>query len=374
MVVGPDGKLPLPWLDRLLDDALSEQRGHALLVHGAAGSGSLSFGLCLAQAWLCEAAERSGDPDPAGRPGASAGRPCGRCASCRLVQSRSHPDLLVLLPEVLRRDVEWPLSGDKADADDSKRKPSKQIRIDEVRLLIDWATRTPSRGRGKVALIHPADSVNHQAANALLKTLEEPPASTRLVLTCGDPELLLPTVRSRCQRLRLAEPPAPVALAWLAAQGVLPDDAAGVLLRACSGRPLDAYTWSKAGVDAATWAALPQGIAQGQTAALAGWPVPRVVDALQKLCHDALLKAGGAPSRYFPNECVPSHGQTPALADWSRELQRVARHDGHPWNEGLLVDALVQAGARALARGPAIAPTSAHTLGPVLKRRLDTLG
>jgi DNA polymerase-3 subunit delta' len=329
----------LPWLATPLADALDSQRGHALLVHGAAGSGALPFGLCLAQAWLCETPSL-GNPASA--------RPCGHCPSCRLVQSQSHPDLLVLLPEVLRREHGWLQAGDKAEGDDGKRKPSKQIRIDEVRLLMDWSTRTPSRGRGKVALIHPADTLNAQSANALLKTLEEPPASTRLVLTCSDPDLLLPTVRSRCQRLRLAEPPGDVALAWLAGQGLGNAEAARVLLGACSGRPLDALAWSQAGVTADSWSALPQAVARGQAAALAGWPVPRAVDALQKLCHDALSQSAGGPARYFPADRVPIHGRPAALADWSRELQRVARHDEHPWNEGLLIDALVQGGARAL--------------------------
>jgi DNA polymerase-3 subunit delta' len=356
MVVGPDGALPLPWLATTLADALHTQRGHALLVHGAAGSGALPLALCLAQAWLCEAPTEGGQPTM---------QPCGRCASCRLVQSQSHPDLLVLLPEVLRREHGWLQAGDKAEGDDGKRKPSKQIRIDEVRLLMDWCTRTPSRGRGKYAVVHPADMLNPQAANALLKTLEEPPAGTRLVLTCSDPDLLLPTVRSRCQRLRLAEPPKAVALDWLATQGVGPADAAQVLLTACSGRPLDALAWSNAGLDAAGWAALPEAVARGHASALSGWPVPRVVDALQKLCHDALSRAAGGPARYFPEGHVPSTGQPAALAEWSRELQRVARHDEHPWNEGLLIDALVQGGARAL--------TLATPAAPKPTRGLDTL-
>ncbi len=356
VVAGPDGALPLPWLAGPLADALASQRGHALLVHGAPGSGALPFGLCLAQAWLCEA-------PGAGTPPAR--RPCGRCTSCRLVQSQGHPDLLVLLPEVLRREHGWVQAGDKGENDDGKRKPSKQIRIDEVRLLMDWCTRTPSRGAVKVAVIHPADTLNPQSANALLKTLEEPPAGTRLILTCADPELLLPTVRSRCQRLRLADPPTAVALAWLAGQGVGPVDAAQVLLTACSGRPLDALALSQAGVDAGSWSALPEAVARGQAAALSGWPVPRVVDALQKLCHDALSRAGGGPAWFFPADRVPAHGHPAALAEWSRELQRVARHDEHPWNEGLLLDALVQGGARALAREPAAKTASA--------RGLDTL-
>jgi DNA polymerase-3 subunit delta' len=165
--------------------------------------------------------------------------------------------------------------------------------------------------------------------------------------------------------LRLAEPSADVALDWLSTQGVGPKDDAQVLLTACSGRPLDALAWSKAGLDANSWAALPEAVARGQSSAVSGWPVPRVVDALQKLCHDALSRAAGGPAAYYPDARVPAHGQLAALAEWSRELQRVARHDEHPWNEGLLIDSLVQGGARAL--------TPATAGLPKPSRGLDTL-
>ena len=88
-MVSPDGALPLPWLDGWLAQALRSQRSHALLIHGPAGIGQWQLSLTLAQAWLCDTP-------------ADGGRPCGHCASCRLVQARSHPDLLVLLPEALQ--------------------------------------------------------------------------------------------------------------------------------------------------------------------------------------------------------------------------------------------------------------------------------
>jgi len=334
MVVGTDGMLPLPWLAEPLAAALASHRGHALLVHGAAGVGAMPFALVLAQAWLCEDATATG------------ARPCGHCGSCRLVQSRVHPDLLVLLPETLRRAHDWPLSGDKAEGDDAKRKPSRQIRIDEVRTLIDWSTKTSARGRGKVAVLHPAEALNVQSANALLKTLEEPPAGTRLVLTAGDPALLLPTVRSRCQRLRLPAPAPADAAAWLAAQGV---ENGKVLLAASSGRPLDALALVQAGIDAAAWSALPAAMAGGQAAALGGWPIPQAVDALQKLCHDAMARAGGGPALYFPSERVPAEASWPALVAWSLELARIARNEDHPWNEPLMIDALASQARLALA-------------------------
>lgn len=330
MLVDASGALPLPWLQQPLADALRSQRGHALLLHGSPGDGALQLAFTLAQAWLCEA---------------DGTRPCGRCGSCHLVQAHGHPDLTVLLPETLRREHEWPLPDDKID---SERKPSKQIRVDDVRHLIDRVTRTSARGRGKVALLFPAEALNLQAANALLKTLEEPAPGTRLLLGSAEPARLLPTVRSRCQLMRLATPPEDAAVAWLATQGVKDGGDARVLLAACSGRPLDALALLQAGVDAGAWAALPAALAQGRAGALAGWPVPRVLDALSKLCHDAMAVCSGAAPRFFPADRSFAKAQAARLADWSRELARVARNAEHPWNEGLLVEALVRAGHEAL--------------------------
>ena len=351
MVVDDTGALSLPWLAAPLADVLATQRGHALLLHGSEGIGVLPFALTLAQAWLCEGADQSdGSPKSA---------PCGRCGSCRLVQSHVHPDLQVLMPEVLRRQHDWLRVDDKLEGDDAKRKPSKQIRIDEVRSVIDWVFKTSARGRGKVVVLHPAEALNIQSANALLKTLEEPPPGTRIVLSCADPALLLPTVRSRCQHLRLTPPTPAQAKAWLAAQGVVQPE---VLLAACSGRPLDALQLSQAGVQAEHWRALPNAVAQGQPGALQGWPLPRVVDALHKLCHDAMAAAAGAPLRYFPAGSVGVGASLTALADWSLELGRIARHDEHPWNEGLMLDTLLAAGARALRRSASIRPVAAPGL------------
>ncbi len=336
-LVGADGQLPLPWLAAPLTQVLGSTRGHALLVHGAPGVGTLAFVLTLAQAWLCE------NP-PADH------RPCGRCVSCRLFQNHLHPDLFVVLPETLRRMHRWPLAEDKPEGDD-KRKPSRQIRIDDMRGLIDWSTRTSARGSGKVAVLHPAEAMNLITASALLKTLEEPPPGTRLLLTCADPARLLPTVISRCQRLRLAEPEPAAALAWLQQQGV---DRPEVLLAACSGRPLDALALAQAGIDAEIWAALPAAVAQRQAGVFSGWPVARTVDALQKIGHDALAAAVGGRGRFFPEKVDGTSASAPLCIDvllqWQRALERVARHAEHPWSEALLADALVQEAANALSQ------------------------
>jgi len=346
LLIGEDGRTPLPWLAEPLHRALASQRGHALLVQGSDGIGALAFTMSLAQSWLCERAVSGSIPSTV-QPA------CGRCTGCHLVGNHLHPDLFVLLPETLRRQHAWPLRDEKAESEDSKRKPSKQVRIDEVRALIDWTTRTSARGRGKVAVLHPAESLNLQSANALLKTLEEPAQGTRLLLCSADPGRLLPTLRSRCQLFPLATPDEAVATAWLAEQGVAQ---AAVLLAACSGRPLDVLAWTQAGVDATAWAALPRAVANGQGGALSAWPVPLALDALLKLCHDATALAHGALPRYFPRAAMPARAAEPAaLRAWAVELARVVRHAEHPWNEGLLAESLVGQAQRALS--PACATT-----------------
>lgn len=322
--------LALPWLAPVLAAARALGGAHALLLHGAEGDGLFDAAQTVVQSWLCEA------DDPAGP------RPCGRCSACVQAAARTHPDLHPLLPEVLARQLGTAdAAADAADDGEGKarRKPSRQIRIDEVRAAIDWVSTSSSRGRGKVVLIHPAEAMNLQAANALLKTLEEPPARARLLLSTSQPALLLPTVRSRCQLLRLVPPSPALARRWLHQQGVADAD---VLLAAASGRPLDAAALAAAGITGAHWAALPAAVLQRQAAAFAGWPLPRVLDALHKLCHDGFALAAGAAPRFFPAASLPRPSAMPALAAWSRELARFARHVDHPWNEGLAVDALLQ--------------------------------
>jgi DNA polymerase-3 subunit delta' len=338
-VVGPDGRLPLPWIEPVLRRTLQSQQAHALLLHGPQGIGQFELALTIAQAWLCEADEASA-------------RPCGVCASCRLVQAHSHPDLLVLLPEALQEPLGWAAAGGDDDAERAAKtkQPSKEIKVDAVRAAVGFAQTTSARGRAKVVVLHPAERMNAVSANTLLKTLEEPPGEARFLLSCAAPDALLPTIRSRCQSVALALPPADQAGAWLAAQGV-PD--AAVLLAATGDQPQEALEWARQGIDAAAWQRLPALVAQGSAAAFGAWPLARVVDALQKLCHDASRVTVGAAPRYFPAGSLRAGADPAALHAWMRELNRVARHAEHPWNAGLMTESLVQQGRRALAAGGA---------------------
>lgn len=337
IVVGPDGQLPLPWLAEPLKHAVA-QRGHALLLHGGEGRGLFELAMTTAQALLC-AQPFDG------------WRPCGTCEDCHLVQTQVHPDLNVLVPAALRPGLGWRVDADddEGDAKESKAKPSQEIRIPELRAAIDWSTLSVARDRVKLLVIHPATRMNPITANALLKTLEEPPGKLQLVLTARSPRALLPTIASRCQHLRVAPPDRAAAMAWLEAQGVKDAD---VLLRA-AGEPLLARDLAAQGIDAAAWERLPAAVRRGDGSVFAGWPLPAVVDALCKLCHDAMCIGAGDEARYFDTKSVPRGASWPALRAWSIDLTTAASQSAHPWHALLAVDALVFRASRVWARDSA---------------------
>lgn len=321
----------LPWLEGPARDILATLRSHALLLAAPEGVGQFELAQYLARAWLCES------PQPGGAP-------CLRCAGCQLVEARTHPDLLVLLPEALQEELGW--TADEAPGKTSKAKPSKDIKVEALRGAVEFAQQTSSRGVAKVVLIHPAERMNAISANTLLKTLEEPPGVARFILSTGAMDQLLPTIRSRCQHVGLALPPPAESLAWLSGQGLASPE---VLLAAAGQQPLLALQMARQGIDAKAWHDLPAQVAQGRVAGFAGWPAALVVGTLHKLCHDAMRVAAGALPHYFPPGSVAARPQDlPRLADWAQALDRVARHDEHPWNAGLLVDALVAQAQRAL--------------------------
>jgi len=333
--VNADGELPLPWLRTALTQAQRLTRSHALLLHAALPSGQFELALTLAQAWLCEHAERA---------------PCGQCTSCRLARQRSHPDLHVVVPEALRVEFNW-LGEDDALLRTGA-KPSREIKVEQVREAIEWSQRSAGSERGRALVLYPAQALNMAAANALLKTLEEPPGALRIVMAGGDPERLLPTIRSRVQRVALRTPDAAAALSWLRAQGVSGGERA---LAAAGGSPLAAQAIIEAGVSEADLQALPRAVARGDAQHLVGKPLPLVIDLLLRLAHDAMAQAAGAAPRFFDASHMPPPAPLPALQSWHQELLRAARHDEHPWNASLLVEALVTNGARcwAPARKPA---------------------
>lgn len=312
-----------PWLRAPLAEALALPRAHAVLLASLPGLGAFDAGQALAQAWLCEAGD--------GR------RPaCGQCSACHLFSQRSHPDAHWLLPAALRVQLGW-----QEHEAEGKAKPSQEIRIDEVRAMLGFAQATRGRSRGKVVLIHPAEALNVVAANALLKTLEEPGGSLRFVLVSEAADALLPTLKSRCQRIQVPAPDRAEGSAWLLAQqpALDPGDAAA-LLRAAGDRPQQALSWLRAGLTAPALAAFPRAVARAELGDFSTWPVAAVIDLLQRLCADLLRVTQGAAPQFFAATQLPKARHSAPLLAWGDALRSARAKADHPLQLALWLEAL----------------------------------
>ena len=322
-----------PWIAAQTSQLLA-QRGHAWLLAGPSGLGQYRLALALVRAWLCEQPSLSGA--------------CDNCGSCHAIDVRTHADLCVLMPETVMLELGWPLSEKaQTEIDDKKRKASKEIRIEAMRDAVEFSQRTSARGRGKAVLVFPAERMNAVTANALLKTLEEPPGDVKFVLASDAAHQLLPTIRSRCLGHSMVWPDTQTALAWIEGQGVTPEQAC-VLLRAAGGRPEDALQFSQSGRDMQAWLRLPKAVARGDVSVLKDWTPAQAVDALHKLCHDVLAVKVGASPRFFALADLPDAGSVNALTAWAKALASSTRTVDHPFNSGLMLEALVSQAQNAL--------------------------
>ncbi len=206
-----------PWQEQLWSRLQLQWAGdrlpHALLVTGSTGVGKQALAENLAAQLLCQA------PDNAGA--------CGKCAACKLLEAGSHPDL---------RHV-------------TRVEDSRQIRIDSVRALTEFMGMKSQYGGYRIGLIYPADTMNANAANSLLKTLEEPPAGAVLILVTDRPSAIPATVRSRCQQAVVPAPTRDQALTWLRSQAPDLAERAAALLPMAGGAPLRALSYAQQDVD-----------------------------------------------------------------------------------------------------------------------------
>ncbi len=183
----------LPWQQQLwLSLATSASENilpHAILLHGPVGIGKHHLATQLAHRLLCLDSSDLSE--------------CGHCRSCHLLQGGEHPDLYRVAPEGKGR----------------------QIGIDKIRKLSENLVLRPQISPNKVAIIEEAESLNPYSANALLKTLEEPPADTHIIMVTAHPSRLLATIRSRCYQLRCTTGSYSRSAEWLSSQGVPPLEA-----------------------------------------------------------------------------------------------------------------------------------------------------
>ncbi|AHF68611.1 MULTISPECIES: DNA polymerase III subunit delta' [Pseudomonas] len=203
-----------PWQTSLWQQmAGRSQHAHAYLLHGPVGIGKRALAERLMHTLLCQRPE-----------GLDA---CGQCKSCLLLAAGSHPDNYVLEPE---------------EAD-------KPIKVDQVRDLVSFVVQTAQMGGRKVVLVEPVEAMNINAANALLKSLEEPSGNTVLLLVSHQPSRLLPTIKSRCVQQACPLPSGQASLEWLAT--ALPDSSEEErveLLTLAAGSPLAAVSLQAQGI------------------------------------------------------------------------------------------------------------------------------
>lgn len=254
-----------PWLRPDFEKLVASYQGgrghHALLIQALPGMGDEALIYALSRFLLCQ--------QPDGH------KSCGHCRGCQLMQAGTHPDYYALTPE----------------------KGKSTLGIDAVREVSEKLYEHARLGGAKVVWIPDAALLTDAAANALLKTLEEPPEQTWFFLASREPARLLATLRSRCRLHHLAVPGEQYAIAWLAREVTMSQDALLTALRLCAGSPgaaqelLQSESWSQRDVlcqsvenSAASgdWYALLAVLNHDQAAVRLHWLATLLVDALKR--------------------------------------------------------------------------------------------
>ncbi len=314
------------------------QLPHALLLIGQRGVGKFELARAFAAGLLCEA------------PGMD-GHACGQCSACNWLGQGNHPDFRLVQPAAM--------SDEEAEADEEtgKKKPSQQITIDQVRGLDDFLHVGTHRQGVRIVLLHPAEAMNRNTANALLKSLEEPRPDTLFLLVSSEADRLLPTIRSRCQTVEVPLPSAQAATAWLAAQKV---SDGGRWLALAGGAPRLAAELAGSGqrslLDAllgqlqkgsqldpiAAAALIEKTLKADKSGALT---MKRTVEWLQKWSADLALVAEGLPPRYFQADGatigqLAASSSTIKIINFNRLLIKFKAQSEHPLNLRLVLEEL----------------------------------
>jgi DNA polymerase-3 subunit delta' len=266
---------------------------HAILFHGPEGIGKVAFAEHFGQSLLCEA------PD-------ADGHACGTCPSCGWFAQYNHPDFRRVRPEMLEE--ESAEGGEEGDAGDGKKAkaskaPSKDIKIDQVRALADFMNVSTHRQGLRIVALYPAEALNTASANAILKTLEEPPPNTVFLLVSNSLDRLLPTILSRCRKFAMAMPSHVDALQWLKEQGVADAD---IWLAEQGGAPLAAQEAAQTDMREMLDDFLRQLAQPGAETALKAaerlqkTPVPDLVAWLQRWLYDLFSYKLSRRIRYYP--------------------------------------------------------------------------
>ncbi|QLG89820.1 DNA polymerase III subunit delta' [Chitinibacter bivalviorum] len=307
-----------------------ERFPHALLFTGEAGIGKRALAQYLAQFLLCESEHKTHQP-------------CGECEGCRWFLAGNHPDFRMLQPADADDSIE------EAESTKKPKKKSAVIGVDDVRDLSDFVNLSAHRRGTRVTIVAPAEAMNTAAANAFLKTLEEPPSGAVFILISDHWRRLLPTIRSRCRVFPLTIPSQKVAMQWLAGLSIVNP----VLhLAHTGGAPLAAV--EDAGAE---WLSVRTGMLEklAEPATLnvlalatelekAKLDTSLLLDWLQKWVYDVISLGLAGVIRYYPDwkdglERVASRANL--LFNFANQLTEAQKLSHHPLNQRLVLEALL---------------------------------
>jgi DNA polymerase III subunit delta' len=347
---------------RLAQDVQGSRRSsvHALLLRGRKGLGKLAFGCYLAKSRLCENPSAEGEA-------------CQTCASCRWFEQGSHPDYRLIEPEAISAQSTMAGSLDDNGEDGSsdigpgstpgspsgaatesssaksRKKPSKQISVAQIRDLADFINISSHQNGYKIILLHPAETMNAAAANALLKNLEEPPPRTLFILVTHHAQYLLPTIRSRCLQVAMPVPDPATAIAWLEQQGIKDPE---TCLASAGYAPLSALEFNdddyleRHGDFIEQISVLADFNPIALAEALQKSDLPTVVNWLQKWCYDLMSFRTTGKVRYHLDRLAAIKLLAPgieprSLATYSRTLAGAQLLANHPLNTRLFLEELL---------------------------------
>jgi len=338
-----------PWLKNDLEQLLVRraQLPHALLLHGQSGIGKTALAQFFAQSLLCEQPQTHGA--------------CGDCPACHWFVQGNHPDFRCIRPDALNED------GDSADTEENKegkeskekKKASQEIRIDQIRALADFVNVGTHRSGVRIVLLYPAQALNLNAANALLKMLEEPPPQSLFLLVADGLDRLLPTILSRCQKIAVGLPDPALATAWLKQQDIRNAEA---LLAEAGGAPLAALALNAAAELRQMQGELLTDLAQpAQLDALRlaeklyKLPLPTVIDWMQRWLYDLVVYVQAGRVRYYPTReqslrTLAQQVSLGAVMDLARQVNQFQMIARHPLNARVQLEALLLQYQRALSR------------------------
>lgn len=300
---------------------------HALLLRGQAGTGKYDFAQHLARSLLCLNKDAQGHA-------------CQLCTSCSWFTQSHHPDYRLLTPEQ---------ESDNEDAPVSAGSKKSQISVAQIRELSGFLELTSHQNGGRrVVVIHPAEALNMASANALLKILEEPPAGVVFLLVSHQPQRLLPTILSRCQKIDMPVPQEDAALAWLQQNNV--KDAACHLAYA-GGSPLLALQMAAENNRQLEdlWQSLSRGpkLDPFTVAPLcAKQGMPAAIQALQKWVYDLINCCLTGEIRYHEQSRTALQALTKSvdlslLLELQRKLDQAKKSATHPLNTELQLENLL---------------------------------